>query len=65
MYSRIKSFVLNGIDPIQVDIETDRTTGLHNFNLVGLPDASVKESKERVGSAIKNSGLKPPYHFGR
>jgi magnesium chelatase family protein len=65
MFSRVKSFVLNGLDCREIEIEADKAGGMHNFTLVGLPDAAVRESKERVGSAIKNSGFKPPYHFGR
>lgn len=39
--------------------------GLHQFNIVGLPDAAVKESKDRVSSAIRNSKFKPPHQCGR
>jgi len=39
--------------------------GLHNFNIVGLPDTAIKESRDRVSSAIKNSGFKPPHQCGR
>ena len=65
MFSRKKSFVLRGINCLEVEIQTDMAGGLHNFSLVGLPDAAVRESKERIGAAIRNSGFKPPYHFGR
>jgi magnesium chelatase family protein len=65
MFSKIKSFVLTGLDCREVEIEADKAGGMHNFTLVGLGDTAVKESKERVSSAIKNSGFKPPYHFGR
>lgn len=60
MISKIKSFGINGIDGYVVDVEIDINTGLPSYILVGLPDASIKESKERVQSAIKNSGLKFP-----
>ncbi|MBO5712900.1 MAG: YifB family Mg chelatase-like AAA ATPase, partial [Clostridia bacterium] len=43
-----------------VDVEADVTNGMPSFDIVGLPDATVKESKERVRSAIKNSGKKFP-----
>ena len=43
-----------------IDIEVDLSKGLHNFNLVGLGDTSVNESKDRVSAAIKNSGFKSP-----
>ena len=43
-----------------IDIEVDLSRGLHSFSIVGLADKSVDESKDRVGSAIKNSGWKSP-----
>jgi magnesium chelatase family protein len=43
-----------------IDIEVDLSKGLHSFNLVGLGDTSVNESKDRVSAAIKNSGFKSP-----
>ena len=43
-----------------VMIEVDLSRGLHSFNVVGLPDKAVDESKDRVSSAIKNSGFKSP-----
>ncbi|MCU0660079.1 MAG: YifB family Mg chelatase-like AAA ATPase [Candidatus Pacebacteria bacterium] len=43
-----------------ITIEVDISNGLHAFNVVGLPDKAVEESKDRVSSAIKNSGLKSP-----
>ena len=43
-----------------VEVETDINKGMVSYDLVGLPDAAVKESKERVRSAIKNSLLKFP-----
>ena len=43
-----------------VDVEVDLSKGLHAFNLVGLPDKAVEESKDRVGAAIKNSGFTSP-----
>ncbi len=39
--------------------------GLHNFTIVGLPDTAIKESRERVSSALKNSGFRPPHQCGR
>lgn len=55
MLSKIKTCVLFGLEGYEVDVETDLSGGLPNFNIVGLPDISIKESKERVRSAIKNS----------
>lgn len=46
-----------GLDGVPVEVETDINKGMVAYDLVGLPDAAVKESKERVRSAIKNSGL--------
>ncbi|HEY4514138.1 MAG TPA: YifB family Mg chelatase-like AAA ATPase [Candidatus Paceibacterota bacterium] len=43
-----------------VEVETDITRGLHAFAIVGLPDKSVEEAKDRIASAIKNSGLESP-----
>ncbi|MFW6210985.1 MAG: magnesium chelatase domain-containing protein, partial [bacterium] len=55
MLSKVKSAAILGIDAYEVEVETDITFGIPNFSTVGLPDASVKESKDRVRSAIKNS----------
>ncbi|MCX7710915.1 MAG: YifB family Mg chelatase-like AAA ATPase [Clostridia bacterium] len=60
MLSKIKSCGLVGIDGYIVQIETDISNGIPAFEIVGLGDAAVKESKERVRSAIKNSGLEFP-----
>ena len=60
MLSRVRSFALNGLDGRQVLVETDISGGLPGLETVGLPDAAVKESKERVRSAIKNSGFSLP-----
>ena len=56
MYSKTKTCVLNGLSGYDIDVEADLSSGLQAFNIVGLPDLSVKESKERVKSAISNSG---------
>ena len=60
MYSKTKTCVLNGLNGYDIDVEADLATGLQAFNIVGLPDLSVKESKERVKSAISNSGYSIP-----
>ena len=57
MLSKITSFALNGLDGVPVEVETDINKGMVSYDLVGLPDAAVKESRERVRSAIKNSAL--------
>ena len=56
MLSIIKSFGLIGIEGYPLDIEVDINPGLPCYETVGLPDTAVKESRERVRSAIKNSG---------
>ena len=60
MVSDIKTICLNGIDGNLVEVQTDITGGLPAFDIVGLPDVSVKESKERIRAAIKNSGIDFP-----
>jgi len=57
MISKIYSFSLLGLQAYPVEIETDVSNGLPTVNLVGLADTAIKESKERVRSAIKNSGF--------
>lgn len=57
MISKVRSFGINGVDGFIVDVEIDISKSLPMYVLVGLPDASIKESKERVQSAIRNSGL--------
>ena len=60
MFSRISSLGLSGIDGYEVSVECYITNGLPTFDIVGLPDAAVKEARERVRAAIKNSGFKFP-----
>ena len=54
MLALTRSVGLVGIDAFQVDVEVDLTKGLPGFTIVGLPDNAVKESRERVQSAIGN-----------
>lgn len=55
-----------GLDGVLVEIEADvLTKGLHQFTVVGLPDAAVKEARDRVSAAIKNTGFRPPHQSGR
>lgn len=56
MLSIVKSMSLQGIDGFLVDVQVDVSAGMPNWEVVGLPDVTVKESKERVRTAIKNSG---------
>ncbi len=58
MLAKVKSFGLSGLIGLPIDVEVDVSSGQPHFDIVGLPDASVKESKERVRSAISNSGFK-------
>ena len=60
MLSHIYSCGLSGIDGFSVCVETDISNGLPAFDIVGLPDAAVKEAKERIRSAIKNTGFRFP-----
>ena len=53
MLSIIKSLALRGLDGFLVDVQVDISSGLPEWNIVGLPDTSVKEYKERVRTAIK------------
>lgn len=54
------SFGLNGMDGYRIEVEASAERGLPAFDLVGLPDAAVKESRDRVKSALKNCGFKFP-----
>lgn len=60
MLSKIKSIALNGLDGNLVEIQTDISNGIPEFEIVGLPDASVKEAKRRINAAIKNSNIEFP-----
>lgn len=60
MIARVESLGLNGIDGYPVLVECFISNGLPGFEIVGLPDAAVKESRERVRAAIKTSGFKFP-----
>jgi magnesium chelatase family protein len=60
MLAKISSSTVMGVDAHSVAVEVDLTNGMPNFQIVGLPDAAVNESKDRVRSAIKNSGFSFP-----
>ncbi|MBE7079013.1 MAG: ATP-binding protein [Clostridiales bacterium] len=62
MIARVQSYALSGLEGVCVTVETDISKGLPAYDMVGLPDAAVKESKERVKSAIKNSAIEFPMH---
>ena len=59
MLAKVLSVALVGIDAHLIDVEVDIAGGLPQFSVVGLPDATVKESRDRVRSALKNTG----FHF--
>ena len=61
MLSRVSSGAVQGIDAIRVVVETRIANGLPHFSTVGLPDSAVRESKDRVVAAIKQSGFTYPY----
>ncbi len=60
MLSKVVSSALSGIDGYLVQVEVDLSQGLPAFDIVGLPDSAVKESKERVRTAIRNSDINFP-----
>ncbi len=60
MLAKIFSSAVSGIDAYIIEVEVDISFGLPAFNIVGLPETSVRESKERVKTAIKNSGYSFP-----
>jgi magnesium chelatase family protein len=60
MVSKVFSSSIHGIDGIRVEVEVDIAHGLPSFAIVGLPEPSVKESRERVRAAIKNAGFDFP-----
>lgn len=62
---RLYSAALEGINAKIIEVEADINVGLHSFNIVGLGDRSLSEAKERVNSALKNSGIKPPNRENR
>jgi len=65
MSVKVFSSALIGLEARDIEVEVDFTPGLHSFSIVGLPDKAVEESKERVSSAVKNSGARPPQHHNR
>nr|WP_307989992.1 YifB family Mg chelatase-like AAA ATPase [uncultured Niameybacter sp.] len=60
MFCKLISSCLNGLEAVQIGVEVDLCDGLPSFDIVGLPDSAVRESRERVKSAIKNSGYDFP-----
>ena len=60
MFAKVNSMGLFGMDAFSVEVEADLSQGLPKFEIVGLPDTAVSEAKDRVRSAIKNSGFSFP-----
>jgi magnesium chelatase family protein len=66
MPATVYSAATVGLDGVLVEVEADvLQAGLHAFTLVGLPDAAVREARDRVSAALKNCGFDPPHHSGR
>jgi len=62
MLARLRTAALFGVEACPVHVEVDVSFGMPGFQMVGLPDASVRESRDRVRSAIRNSGFEFPAH---
>lgn len=60
MHTKIFSATTIGIDAHLVEVEVDLSFGMLQFNIVGLPDAAIKESKQRIHTALKNCGIRLP-----
>jgi magnesium chelatase family protein len=60
MLAKTKSAAVLGVDAYPVDVEVDLAPGLPTYATVGLPDAAVKESKDRIRAAISNTGFRYP-----
>ncbi len=58
LFARTYGAATQGVDGLLIDVEVDASAGLPGFDLVGLPDTAVRESKERVRTAIRNSGIR-------
>jgi magnesium chelatase family protein len=62
MLARVRSAAVFGVDAYLVNVEVDVALGFPSFSMVGLPDVTVRESRDRVRSAIRNSGFEFPPH---
>ncbi len=60
MIARVYTFTLIGIEAFVVEVEVDISRGMPSFNIVGMPDSVVRESKERVRTSLKNAGFDFP-----
>src|SRR5258706_8043158 len=62
MLARLRTATVFGVEACPIDVEVDVSFGIPRFSMVGLPDAGVRESRDRVRSAIRNSGFAFPAH---
>jgi len=60
MLARVATFAIDGIDPRHVWVEVDIRSGLPAFTIVGLADTAVREARERIQTAVLNSGYEFP-----
>ena len=60
MHTTINAATTLGITAHPVEVEVDLSYGMLQFNIVGLPDAAIKESRQRIATALKNCGIKLP-----
>ena len=60
MLAKVETCCTSGIDAYLVDVEVDIAGGLPCFSIVGLPDTAIRESRDRIKAAIKNSGFQFP-----
>src|SRR3989339_1640329 len=63
MFFKLQTAATVGLDARPVDVEVDISKGQTMFNIVGLADTSIKEARERIHSALKNSGFSYPFNF--
>lgn len=62
MPATVRSAAIVGIDAVPVDVQVEELQGLPSVTIVGLPDAAVREARERITAALQNTGLVPPRH---
>ena len=60
MVNKVTTATVIGLKAYEVSVETDVQNGLPNFSVVGLPDTAINEARDRVRSAVKNSGFSFP-----
>ena len=58
MITKINTLGLEGINPVKIETEVDISPGFPRFEIIGMPDSSIKEARHRVKTAIQNSGIK-------